>query len=144
MAQRFRDVLTDLRSEQRRQVAAQRARAEAAALLGGTRGAGESSDGGSGDGVDMLLRERGSLLSSTRAVDDILAQAAAASDVLRAQGASLSSAAGRLGGFVVRLPGASVLMGAISARRTRNDTIVALVVAVCVCFAVWSAYLRNA
>lgn len=57
-------------------------------------------------------------------------EAAAASDVCVCQGASLS---GRLGGFVVRVPGASVLMSAIFALRTRNSTIVALVVAVCVC-----------
>lgn len=142
VAQRFRDVLADFRGEFRRQAAAYRQRQDAAALLAGAAGR-RGEDSGDAAASDALLRERASLQGSTRAVDDILAQAAATGDMLRSQRASLASSAGRLGGMLTRIPGATQLMGAISARRSRNDTIVGLVIAACVCFCVWWVLLRQ-
>ena len=121
-----------------------RQRLQAAALLGeaGARSAGAA---GSGDAsVDaVLLRERSSLLSHNRAIDEILAQAGSTSDSLRSQRDTLTSAAGRLGGFLTRIPGATQVMSAISARRSWNDTVVGLVIAACVCYSVYHLALRK-
>jgi hypothetical protein len=149
LSQRFRDVLGDLRGEHRRQAAAHAERANTSALLGAARrdaggGGGGSGGGGSAATADeILLRERASLQGSARAVDDILAQAAATGEMLAAQRAVIGAAAGRLGGFITRLPGATALAGAIGARRGRNDTIVGLVVAACVCYSAYFLLSRR-
>jgi Golgi SNAP receptor complex protein 1 len=135
-------VLSDLWSEHRKQDAAHRARAATAALLGPRRtGPGGAEEDTSA--ADLLLRERGSLQRSSAAVDDLLSQASATTEMLAAQRAIIGAAAGRLGGFVTRVPGASAVIGAIGARRTRNDTIVGLVMAACVCFSVYYVFLRK-
>ena len=149
LSQRFRDVLGDLRGEHRRQAAAHAERANTSALLGAARrdaGGGGGGGGGGGSAAtadEILLRERASLQGSTRAVDDILAQAAATGEMLAAQRAVIGAAAGRLGGFITRLPGATALAGAIGARRGRNDTIVGLVVAACVCYSAYFLLSRR-
>ncbi len=147
--QRFRDVLAGLRQEHRAQAAAQRLRAEQAALL--AEGAARAAGGGGGaragadaTGDAALLRERGALQGNSRAVDDLLQQAAATAEALRAQRSAIAAGAGRLGGFLTALPGASALIGAISARRGRNDAVVNLTIAACVCFTVWYLLLRKA
>jgi len=145
VAQRFRDVLSSLRQEHRAQSNALSQRIEAAALLGSSsRDPGGPSRAGVDNSADAaLLRERGSLQGHGRAIDDLLAQAAETTDALRSQRDSLMSSSGRLGGFLTRLPGATQLMGAISNRKSRNDTIVYLVIAACVCYTVWHLFLRK-
>ena len=147
-AQRFRDVLGTLRQEHRAQSAQLRQRMNAAALLGEA-AARSGAAGGGGAGSDasidaVLLRERSSLQSHNRAIDEILAQAGDTSDSLRSQRDTLASAAGRLGGFLTRIPGATQVMGAISARRSWNDTVVGLVISLCVCYTVYHLVLRKA
>jgi hypothetical protein len=139
-------VLAGLRQEHRAQAAAQRARAEQAALL--AEGAARAGGGGARAGADAtadaaLLRERGALQGHSRAVDDLLQQAAATAEALRGQRSAIAAGAGRLGGFLTALPGASALIGAISARRSRNDMVVNGTIAACVCFTVWWLLLRK-
>jgi hypothetical protein len=141
-------VLAGLRQEHRSQAAAQRAHVEQAALLAEGAARAASGAGGARAGSDTtadaaLLRERGALQGHSRAVDDLLQQAAATAEALRGQRSSIAAGAGRLGGFLTALPGASALIGAISARRTRNDLVVNLTVAACACFTVWWLLLRK-
>jgi hypothetical protein len=137
-------VLGALRQEHRAQAAHLRQRMHAAALLGEA-GARSAAAGAGGDAsLDaVLLRERSSLLSHNRAIDELLAQAGGTADSLRAQRDTLASAAGRLGGFLTRIPGATHVMAAISARRSWNDTVVGLVIAACVCYSVYHLVLRK-
>ena len=144
VAQRFRDVLSSLRQEHRAQSNSLTQRIEAAALLGLGRDAKGVARAGTDASADAaLLRERSSLQGHGRAIDDLLQQAAETTDTLRSQRDTLMSSAGKLGGFLTRVPGASQLIGAISSRRTRNDTIVYLVIAACVCYTVWHLFLRK-
>jgi len=149
VAQRFRDVLGGLRNEHRSQSIALRQRMEAAALLGPREGGnggggGRAGGGGADDSVEAaLLRERGSLQGHGRAIDDWLAQAAVTTDALRSQRNVIMASAGKLGGFLTALPGASQLMAAISTRRSRNDYIVFSAIALCVCYSVWHVFLRK-
>lgn len=142
LSQRYRDVLAYLWSEHRKQDSAHRARAATAALLGPRRSGGTGGDEGA-SAADILLRERGSLQRSTSAVDDILSQATATSEMLAEQRAVINAAVSRLGGFITRVPGATAVISAIGARRFRNDNIVGLVMAACVCFTVWWLLLRK-
>jgi hypothetical protein len=138
-------VLGALQQEHRGQSSSLRQRLNAAALLGGAAARSGAGGGAADASIDaVLLRERGALLSHNRAIDEILAQAGDTSEALRSQRDTLASAAGRLGGFLTRIPGATQVMAAISSRRSWNDTVVALVIAACVCFTVWHLALRKA
>ncbi len=138
-------MLGALQQEHRGQSSSLRQRLNAAALLGGAAARSGAGGGAADASIDaVLLRERGALLSHNRAIDEILAQAGDTSEALRSQRDTLASAAGRLGGFLTRIPGATQVMAAISSRRSWNDTVVALVIAACVCFTVWHLALRKA
>jgi hypothetical protein len=139
--QRYREVLHDFKAAYRRQQAAVRARLESAALLSSLR----RGPGGGGDTsvTDALLRERGSLAASGKAIDGVLAQASETRDALARQRAGLATAAGRLGSIASGLPGVAQLMGAISRRRNVNDSVVGLVAAAIVCFFLWWFALRK-
>ena len=63
---------------------------------------------------------------------------------LARQRAGIVSAASRLGSLAATLPGVAQLMGAIDARRARNDTVVGLTVAGCLCFLLYWFALRAA
>ena len=119
-----------------------RQRRENAALFRSLHGGG---GGGSNDTsvTDALLRERGSLLSSSKAIDEVLQQAAETRDALYRQRTGIANAAGRLGSLAAQIPGVSQLMGAIDRRRLANDRIVALVAAGCICFMLWWFALRK-
>ena len=148
--QRYREILHDFKAAYRRQLAAVTQRRENAALLAGGGRSGGGSGGGGGtaanseaSAVDALLRERSALTSSSKALDAVLAQAAETRDALARQRAGIASAAGRVGSIMSTLPGVTQLMGAISARRLRNERSMALVMAACACFLIWAFVLRG-
>jgi len=70
-------------------------------------------------------------------------QTAATAEALRGQRSAIAGGAGRLGGFLSSLPGAAALIGAIAARRTRNDAVVNLTIAACACFTLRWLLLRK-
>ena len=138
-------MLHDFKAAYRRQQASLRTRREGRDLFHSMR-AGGPGGGGRQDtsATDALLRERGSLLSSSKALDTVLAQAAETRDALSRQRAGIATAAGRLGHLASSLPGVSQLMGAIDRRRLANDRTVGLVAAGCICFLLWWVALRKA
>jgi len=126
----------ELRQEHRRQAASVRAQREAAALLvrrAGAQGAG----GGPASATELLLRERGALVGSHSAIDEVLGRAAETQAALSRQRSAMAAASGRLGGLAARLPVVGDLMNAIQRRRSRNDYIVAGVMASCMAFTLW-------
>jgi hypothetical protein len=145
LPQRAREVLHDFKSAFRREAAGLQQRRDAALLYSSLRGGGGGGVKGAADmsAVDALLRERGSLSSSGRAIDDVLATAADTHNALARQRAALAGAAGRLGTYTARLPGVGGLMDAIHRRRVRNDQVLAVVIAACLCFALWWLVLRK-
>lgn len=139
-SQRFREVLHDFKTTFRKQLAATRQRREKAALFRDLKEAKASADA---TATDTLLRERTSLASSHRAIDDIIAQAAETRESLARQRSSLQSTMSGVGEVLGRLPGLGGLIGMIHQRRISNDRIVAGVVAVCLCFFIWFFVLRR-
>jgi hypothetical protein len=95
VAGRYRDVVSDFRGEYRRQLAALRARRDNELLYADVRGR----RGGPAEtsATDILLRERGSLLTGGSAVDELLAQAERTREALATQRASVTHAMSRLG-----------------------------------------------
>ena len=142
LPQRFNEVLLDFKTTFRKQVASQREAREKAALFHEAKSA-PGAGAGSGAGAEMLLRERGSLIASTRAMDEILAQAAGTSEALARQRAALVGSAGDVGELVSRLPVIGGLVDGLRGQRIYSDRVVAVVIALVVCFFLWLFFLRR-
>jgi hypothetical protein len=135
VAGRYREVVADFRGEHRRQLGALRARRDNELLYadvhGRRGGAAETS------ATDILLRERGSLLSGGSAVDELLAQAERTREALATQRASVTHAMGRLGNVLTSVPGVNNLLRAINRRRLQNEVVLGLTIAACLCVYLW-------
>ena len=140
LVQRTREVAHDFKATFRKLCAARRSARESVALFAGgasRRGANDS------DAIaNALLRERESLAASGRAIDSVLASAADTAEALARQRAVISSSSGRVTSLGALLRPLGGLMTAISARRTRNDSIVAVAIGGFVCLALWLLVLR--
>lgn len=142
--QRFREVIHDFKTTFRKQLAAIRAKREKAALYRDLREAKNAATNADAAATDTLLRERGSLVSSHRAMDEIIAQAQETREALSRQRSSLSTAMTGVSSLMGRLPGVGQLVGAIHQRRLLNDRTMAIVIAACLCFFLWWFALRKA
>lgn len=141
VAQRYREVIQDYRSDYRSQLASLRARRENELLYAHMNprkgGPAETS------ATDILLRERGSLLSGLSGMDEIMQQAARTKEALAQQRTSLMGAAGRVGGLLTQVPGLNIIMRSISRHRLRNDVVLGLTIAACICFILWWTVLSS-
>jgi hypothetical protein len=70
-------------------------------------------------------------------------QALQAHDSLVRQRASLGVSVSGLGSLLERVPGVNQLMAVIQRRRSRNDQVLAFVIGLCACFALWWFVLRR-
>lgn len=138
--QRFRDIAADFRDSFRRAQEAHKRRSESAALFGWMQPDGAHTKERSG--LDHLMRERGSLMQSHTETDSVISIAQETQNALRRQRTALSASGARVVTFISRLPGVGSLVDQISSRRTRNDTVIGLVMGLCVCFALWYFLLR--
>lgn len=140
--QRYREILDYYANDfQKSQTVLQRKR-ETTELLS-TRAGGKPNTGtknGADWGnpqMDQLLRERNAIHSSLRGVDSILSQAMETKDGLRAQRHSLTGANTGLAGLANNLPSISRVVDAIQRIKTRDNIIIGLLTACCLCFTIW-------
>lgn len=131
---RYREILLDLRSDLDKSIAGVRRAKERQELLGGTAAAsGSSTD----PAMDHLLRERNHIQNSMNAVGGVLGQADSIRGDLFSQGRGLRSAQSVMAQLTTHIPGINHLIGAIRQRRSRDDKIVAGVIASCIVFTLW-------
>ena len=83
--------------------------------------------------MDALLRERSAVEGSNSTLDAVLEQTAAARSALVAQRDSIMRSAQGMGRYLSRRGVLSGLIGDIHRRRTRNQWIIAFVIAVGIC-----------
>mmetsp|Transcript_9876 Transcript_9876/g.11285 ORF Transcript_9876/g.11285 Transcript_9876/m.11285 type:complete len:222 (-) Transcript_9876:1068-1733(-) len=83
---------------------------------------------------DLLLQEKYSISNSHKAADAILGQAGEVSSTLRNQRNTFTNATSRLSTIGKAVPGVETLMKRIQNKRTRDNTILAIVIALCICF----------
>ena len=140
LLQRFREVYRDDRSEFERVRSAVRAKLQRSELFGSL---GRSTIGkASGTATDHLLRERTAIEGSSRAAADVIAQATEAKSALRSQRNALGLSNGKVLDIGAAMTGVSSLIGRIRQKRTRDNTIIGVVVASCICFLVYWMFLR--
>jgi hypothetical protein len=86
---------------------------------------------------ELLMRERTSVLNSSRMAGEIINQAVEVHGELLAQRSGFSGTAGRLVDIGRQVPGLNTLIQRIENKRTRDNTIIAIAIAFGVCFMLW-------
>mmetsp|Transcript_18030 Transcript_18030/g.49092 ORF Transcript_18030/g.49092 Transcript_18030/m.49092 type:complete len:231 (-) Transcript_18030:81-773(-) len=132
---RYRDIMMDLRSDLEKSQQTVRRAAERRELLQGSSAAAVQS--GNDPAMDHLLRERNHIQNSMNAAGSVLGQAEAVRTDLRYQGRSLRTTQGLIGQITGNVPGLNNLIENIRRRRSRDDMIVAGVIAVCIVFTLY-------
>jgi Golgi SNAP receptor complex protein 1 len=133
---RHRDILAEFTHEHRRVGKIVEANRDREALIGGGRGGGGNGGGGfvEDGGADALLRERGSIHSSTSKVDEVIGQATATAAALINQREIFSRVGDNLGQMGDRFPVVQNLMSAIKRKKSKDTIVLSVVTAMCVGF----------
>jgi len=134
--QRCREVLVDFQADFRKTQKTFNRKRETAELF---REVHAKNDDGSGaySATEHLLRERNAVTSSQRNADSIYSQALGVREALTRQRQNLAGAGGKLLEMGKTIPGVNNLMSLITKKRTRDNTILAIVIAICMCFTIW-------
>jgi Golgi SNAP receptor complex protein 1 len=140
LLQRFREVYRDDRSEFEKVRGSVRAKLERRELFGSLGRTPTTT--GSSSATDHLLRERSSIEGSSRAAADVIQQATEAKGALRNQRSALGLSGAKILDIGATFTGVSSLIGRIRQKRTRDNTVIGLVVAGCICFIVYWTLLR--
>ena len=134
---RYREILLDLRGELEKSRQTVRRAAERRELLQGASSSATAIQSGHDPAMDQLLRERSHINNSLNAAHGVLDQAEAVRTDLRFQGRSLRNTQGLLGALTTNIPGLNTLVEQIRRKRSRDDMIVAGVIATCILFTLW-------
>lgn len=141
IVQRYQTILSDMRGDIDKTVARVRQAKERQELMGNGGNGNKSNNMSVQDpAMEHLLRERGHIHNSMRAADSVLGQADNIRSDLRNQGRSLRSTGSLLGQITQNVPGLNHLVEHIRRRRSRDDYIVAGVIASCILVTVWYVF----
>lgn len=133
---RYREILLDLRSDFDKNVAAVRRAKERQELLAGSARSAAGSPQND-PAMDHLLRERNHIQNSMNAASSVIGQADSIRQDLYGQGRSLRGANALMNALSTNIPGLNNLVEQIRRRRSRDDKIVAGVIATCIVFTIW-------
>ena len=134
---RHKDILAEYQHELRRAKNAVQQSRESAELLGGGRASGglSSSDHfGDSSAGSQLMRERGTIMSGTSKVDDVIGQAQATAAALVNQREIFQNVNRNLDAIGSRFPMVNNLLQAIRRKRSKDTMVLATVVAICTAF----------
>jgi Golgi SNAP receptor complex protein 1 len=138
---RYQTILSDLRADMDKTVTRVRQAKERQELMGGNNNANSVTGMNVQDpAMEHLLRERNHIHNSQRAADSVLGQADNIRSDLRTQGRSLRSTGSLLGQITQNVPGLNHLVEHIRRRRSRDDYIVAGVIASCILVTLWYVF----
>jgi Golgi SNAP receptor complex protein 1 len=132
---RYREILLDLRADFDKSVVVVRRAKDRQELLVGS--AGKKSSSQQDPAMEHLMRERNHIQNSMNAADNVIGQADSIRQDLYGQGRSLRSTNTIIGTMVGNIPGLNHLVEQIRRKRSRDDKIVAGVIASCVAFTLW-------
>jgi Golgi SNAP receptor complex protein 1 len=136
LVKRYREILFDLSGDFEKSRQAHQRKQERAKLLAGAR---TSLDAGSGDdpAMDHLLRERNHIGNSMNAAASVINQASEVRAELRNQGVSLQNSQSTMGRIMGNIPGINTVVERIRRKRSKDDMILAGVIASCILFTLW-------
>jgi Golgi SNAP receptor complex protein 1 len=136
LVKRYREILFDLSGDFEKSRQAHQRKQERAKLLAGAR---TSLDAGNGDdlAMDHLLRERNHIGNSMNAAASVINQASEVRSELRSQGQSLQNSQSTMGRIMGNIPGINTIVERIRRKRSKDDMILAGVIASCILFTLW-------
>ena len=134
---RHKDIYAEYQSELRRAKNAVQQSRESAELLGSGRVSGGLNGNdhfGDSSAGSQLMRERGTIMSSTSKVDDVIGQAQATAAALVNQRGIFQNVNRNLDAIGGRFPMVNNLLTAIRRKRSKDTMVLATVVAICTAF----------
>lgn len=140
VAARYHEVAAEWRADFDRATATFHRARERRELFGNNNNNSNNNNTGSGEDLASmhLRRERNTIHQSLTGVGAVLGQAEAVRSDLHSQGRSLRQTSSTVVGIMTSsIPGMHSLMESIRRRRSSDDTVVAAVIAVCICFTLW-------
>uniref|UniRef100_M4BFT0 Golgi SNAP receptor complex member 1 n=1 Tax=Hyaloperonospora arabidopsidis (strain Emoy2) TaxID=559515 RepID=M4BFT0_HYAAE len=137
--QRYRELYFDFNTEFRRSMSTLQEKRDAQKLFGNRSHNGHSDD----IEMDSLLNERRAVDSSRSMTSSIIEQAMATRNALANQRRQFTSSHGKVATLGSSFAGINTLVEQIRRKKMRNNTILALVVAACVCFTLWWVVLSK-
>mmetsp|Transcript_26157 Transcript_26157/g.72996 ORF Transcript_26157/g.72996 Transcript_26157/m.72996 type:complete len:233 (+) Transcript_26157:330-1028(+) len=135
LVKRYREILFDLSGDFEKSRQANIRKQERAKLMEGARmnGTGDQAD----PAMEHLMRERNHINNSMSAASSVIAQASEVRSDLRNQGMTLGKAQASIGRIMGNIPGINTLVERIRRKRSKDDMIVAGVIASCILFTLW-------
>jgi Golgi SNAP receptor complex protein 1 len=136
LVKRYREILFDLSGDFEKSRQAHHRKQERAKLMQGAR---TSLDGGGADdpAMEHLLRERNHIANSQSAAASVINQASEIRSDLRNQGLSLGRVQSTMGLIAGNIPGINTIVEKIRRKRSKDDMVVAGVIASCILFTLW-------
>ncbi|GKY95768.1 hypothetical protein MPSEU_000538000 [Mayamaea pseudoterrestris] len=135
---RYREILLDSKGDFDKCAATVRRTKERQELMAGAASSSTLAGNGSHDpAMDHLLRERNHIENSMNAASNVLGQADSIRSDLYHQGRSLRGTNSLMSTLTTNIPGLNHLVDQIRRKRSRDDKIVAGVIASCVGFTLW-------
>lgn len=143
LVKRYREILFDVTSEFQKTTAALQRQREYSELMNvhtttSTTTSTNKDDGG--QEALLLWREQNSIQNSVNATSSILQQAGDTFSSLQQQGASLRGVGGSISRITQAVPSLHRLMDAIRRKKSRDDYIVAAVIATCIVLTLWYVF----
>jgi Golgi SNAP receptor complex protein 1 len=92
--------------------------------------------------IAKILRERNSIAASMRSINDVISQAFEAKNTLLNQRSTLTGTTGGLSTLAANVPSFNKLIEGIQKKKSRESTIVAVVIGALFCFTIWWMFLR--
>jgi golgi SNAP receptor complex member 1 len=137
---RYREIALDLRGDFDKSIVSVRRAKERRELLGSSSVTAASGAGGVDPAMEHLLRERNHIQNSMNAAASVIGQADAVRQDLYGQGRSLRGTGALMAQLTSNIPGLNTLVEQIRRRRSRDDKIVAGVIASCIVFTLWYVF----
>jgi len=137
LVKRYREILFDLSGDFEKSRQAHTRKVERAKLMEGANVQRSSALNIDQDGMGHLMRERSHIDASQSAAANVINQAVEIRNDLRNQGLSLGRAQGLMGQITSNIPGINTIVDAIKKKRSKDDKIVAGVIASLILFTLW-------
>jgi Golgi SNAP receptor complex protein 1 len=135
LIKRYREILFDLTGDFEKSRQAHVRKTERAKLMEGARTNMQTDD--ADPAMEHLMREGRHIGNSLSAASQVISQATEVRSDLRNQGMSLSRVQSTMGVIASNIPGLNTLVDRIKRKRSKDDKILAGVIASCILFTLW-------
>lgn len=142
LVKRYHEIHFDYSTEFKNTSSTVQRKRESVELFMNSSSAGKDSNDQGDSSMAKLLRERNSIAASMKSINDVISQAFETKNALLGQRNTLSGSNSGLNNLSANVPGFGRLIDGIQRKKFRESLVVAVVVAVLLCFVIWWLFLR--